>query len=153
MAPRTGYLLPMRRRSLVCSPQSRPPERRASHALEARPLAREGGVPRAAVFGTVAALHESLLDEAIDEEGDSAAGDEDPLLDLAEERLPAMMEQLEDGELPDRQPVGAHVGRRLLVDGGVGASQGDPELEGQLLVGGEVGGGRRRRLLEFRHIS
>ncbi len=119
---------------------------------KAAPLARERRVPCPAVFVRHTPLDQPFLLQAIDEKGDPAARHQDALLDIAEQRLTAVVEQLQHRELADRESLLAHIGDGMLLHGIEGAGERYPELERDLLIGGKVGGGRRSRVA-FGHIS
>lgn len=68
------------------------------------------GEAGAAIGVAEAALDEAALDELVDEEGDAAGGDEDLLLDFAEEHRALVVEGFEDGELGLGEAVGFDVG-------------------------------------------
>lgn len=70
----------------------------------------ELGVAGSAVGFAGAAADEAAFDELVDEEGDAAAGDEDLLLDFAEEHGALVVEGFEDGEFRLGEAVGFDVG-------------------------------------------
>ncbi len=100
----------------------------AMHELD--PFGGEGGVTRPTVLGTLPALHEAAVGEAVHQIGDPSTGSEDLVSDRPEEEGALVIEDLEDGELSQRQTVAGDILAGALMERGVCTRDHSKEFEG-----------------------